>query len=225
VSGAVFLAGGGSPQQEELVWREAFSGARSVAYWPFALPEQQAAGAADWLRTALAELRIETEVEPWTTLDGHRAADLDHVDLLFVGGGSTSRLSQHIRDHGFTDVVREFVGSGGRYYGGSAGAVLACGSIAIAAFADGDEACQELSEGLGLVAGVSVLPHANTFSRQQWRAFAEMVDEPVLAVPEASGLRCTSGVCTVIGPEPVVLVDERGEVSYPRGEACVIDVT
>jgi peptidase E len=117
------LGGGGDASQEREVWRIAFAGVRKVVYWPFALPDERAGRAPEWLRGSLAGLGIQAEVDAWLTLEGRTAAELSPADLLFVGGGTTSKLLEHICEHGFRGHVADHVAQGGRYYGGSAGAV------------------------------------------------------------------------------------------------------
>src|SRR5439155_22807477 len=96
MSGDLYLAGGGTPRQEENVWRAAFAGVCQVLYWPFALPDDRIPGAPDWFRNGLAELGIEVEVDPWSSLAGHDPAELAAADLIFVGGGPPSKLASHL---------------------------------------------------------------------------------------------------------------------------------
>ena len=146
------------------MWRLAFTGVDRVIYWPFALPDERVDGAPAWLRDSLVRLSIQAEVEPWLVLEGHAGAELDSADLLFVGGGTTSKLMEHIRSHGFQDRVADFVARGGRYYGGSAGALIAGESILLAALADDDSRAAANPAALRLFSGVTVL-RTRTYSR------------------------------------------------------------
>ena len=159
----IYLAGGGSHRQEALVWREAFTGITRAVYWPFALPDDRIPEAESWLRTALNDLEIDAQVDVWLSLDGRSPADLRPYELLFVGGGITSKLAVHVLTYGFPQPVVDFVTGGGAYLGGSAGAILACDTITIAALIDDDPAARGLP-GLGLVPGLSVYPHVDTYA-------------------------------------------------------------
>ncbi|HEY3502084.1 MAG TPA: Type 1 glutamine amidotransferase-like domain-containing protein [Actinocatenispora sp.] len=219
MGGCVLLAGGGSPRQEERVWRAAFEGVGRMVYWPFALPDSRIAQAPAWLRAGLDELGIDVEVDAWSSLDGHRPADLGAADLLFVGGGTTSKLARHVHEHRFDQAVRDFVDAGGRYYGGSAGAVLAGASIAVGALADDDDPAAATDDrGLGLVPGVGLLPHANIFAAADQQSWSTTLGQPLLAIPEAGGVRVAGASGTVLGPDPVDLVDGAGRTTYQPGE-------
>ena len=52
------------------------------------------------------------------------------IDALFVGGGNTFCLLQQCRERGLLEQIRERVRAGIPYIGWSAGANLACPSIA-----------------------------------------------------------------------------------------------
>ena len=74
-------------RQEEAVWREAFAGVGSVLYRPLVLPRHQHSTADAWFRASLRQLGLDVHADTSSELRGHRAADLDAYDLLFVGGG------------------------------------------------------------------------------------------------------------------------------------------
>lgn len=116
-------------------------------------------GADSWLRGNLAERWPAVQVSTWTKLDGHEPEELDQFDMLFVGGGNTFDLLEHVLIGGFMDPVPRFVAAGGSYYGGSAGAILAGDSIGIAEAHDQNETRLENFEGLRLTLGSTVLPH------------------------------------------------------------------
>jgi dipeptidase E len=216
--GHLYLAGGGTPRQEENVWRAAFAGVRRVLYWPFALPDDRIPGAPDWFRAGLAELGIEVEVDPWSTLAGHDPAELAAADLVFVGGGTTSKLARHLREHGFDTALRDHLAAGGRYYGGSAGALLPCASIALAAPIDDDTDAALEPAGLGLVAHATVLPHANQFPLADQRRWSAELGERLLSIPEAGGVHLTRSACTVLGPDPVTAVDGPATTTFRPGD-------
>jgi hypothetical protein len=204
----VFLAGGGSPEQESQVWAAAFRGVRRVLYWPLALPSERHHEAQEWLHDSLRRLGIGAEVTTWTGLADHRADELGAHDLLFVGGGTTSRLARQVHEHGFADAVRAFVLAGGGYYGGSAGAILAGDDITLAAHVDGDAEADGVP-GLGLLRGPAVHPHADTLAVDP-RLLAGALGRPVLALDEDSGVRVDADGVTAIGPGRVRLFAGEG---------------
>lgn len=201
VPGSIYL-GCGSADDETPLWQSMLHRSTTrIVYWPFALPGDVCATADDWLRGNLDRLGVGYRLDTWQSLDDHRTSDLnrDDVDLIFVGGGNTFRLLDHIRQRGFVAAVQGFWLAGGDYYGGSAGAVLACETIEIAVGHDPNEPGLEDLTALGLLAGASVLPH---FTEDQLPAASQWAadhDAVVWGLPESAGLQCRDGRATVIG--------------------------
>ncbi|MFT3942743.1 MAG: Type 1 glutamine amidotransferase-like domain-containing protein [Ancrocorticia sp.] len=208
----IYLGGGGSAAQEAQVWQRALHGVDRVLYWPFALPDNMLPGAEEWLTSSLRELGINVEVETWESLAGHSPDELAGFDLLFVGGGSTSKLAQHIRDHEFEVAIHRYLEGGGTYYGGSAGAVLAADSIDIAALVDNDPEAEGVN-GLGLLRDISILPHANFFSSERQQETARELGQKVLLLPEDSGVMYDGDTLRAIGPGEVRFMAPDGEIS------------
>lgn len=194
--------GCGSAENEAPLWRAMLQRDRTkIVYWPFALPPQMRPSADAWLRGNLDTLGVSYELQTWQSLDQHDATELngEKIDLLFVGGGNTFRLLDTVQRHGFTEPVRRFWRAGGDYYGGSAGAVLACQSIAIAEGLDDNEPGLDDLTGLGLVQGAVILPHftdEQLADAERWSARHRMV---VLGLPESVGLHCSDETATVLG--------------------------
>lgn len=208
--GTVYLGGGGSPQDELSVWADMLKEVNRLLYWPFALSGGMLDGADGWLRANLVERWPAIAVSTWTELDGHEPEDLSGFDMLFVGGGNTFTLLDHVAGSGFMDPVRRFVAAGGSYYGGSAGAVLAGGNIAIAEAYDRNETGLEDLAGLGLVRSFNILPHYGPEMEFTGRMWARRQDVPVLGIPERSGLKIEEGQALVLGPEPVYAIRAAG---------------
>lgn len=204
--GTIYLGGGGSPQDELSVWTDMLKQVNRILYWPFALSGGMLDGADGWLRANLAERWPSIAVATWTELDDHEPEDLCEFDLLFVGGGNTFNLLEHVAGSGFMDPVRRFVAAGGTYYGGSAGAVLAGGNIAIADAYDRNETGLEDLAGLGLIPHYNVLPHYGPKMEVTGRMWVRRQDVPVLGIPERSGLKIEEGQAQVLGPEPVYAI-------------------
>lgn len=86
---------------------------------------------------------------------------LTHYDLVWAMGGNTYMLRYEMKRSGFDKIIEELLESGMVYGGDSAGALVACASIAGVELADDPEFAEEvLSEGLGLISAV-VLPHVD----------------------------------------------------------------
>lgn len=204
VTGSIYLGGGGDATAEEALWRAMLPTKRRVLYWPFALSDDMLHGAEEWLSTSLAGLGLDVELETWFDLRGHHPEELAHADLLFVGGGNTFKLLQCLRDAGFAEAITRFVGHGGDYYGGSAGAVLACADISVAVGVDENEAGLTDLTGLGLTSGFAVLPHYEDHQRPVARRWSTDHAQVLLGIPERSGLVCRDGFVQVEGHAAVV---------------------
>lgn len=212
---ALFLAGGGSVKDESLVWQAAFDGVSRVHYWPFALPAERVKDAERWLRTSLNELAIQVEVITWETTQS-RNLEVGEADLLFVGGGLTSRLASALRRAGLIEPIRHLLAEGGRYYGGSAGALLPSERITLAAMLADDPAAQDMP-GLGVLRGPVVMPHANRYPDATPHEAAEALGHPVLAIAETSGVVVDGQRFKVLGHDTVRLARGGDVVTLPPG--------
>lgn len=195
----MFLAGGGTPEQEMRVWQDAFAGEPAVLHWPFALSAERVSAAGSWLVGALGQLSLPATVTVWESLDGHHPSELDHFDVIAVGGGLTSRLARHLRDHRFDRPLAAYIEAGGTYYGGSAGAILPCAEITLAGMIEDDPASASMP-GLALLADAGILPHADTFPRELAGDLASALGHDVISLPENSGVRIEGAELTAIGP-------------------------
>lgn len=204
--GTIYLGGGGSPEDELLVWADMLQETKRVLYWPFALHGEMLESADSWLRGSLAERWPSVQVSTWTKLDGHAPEELAQFDMLFVGGGNTFDLLGHVVSNGFMSPVQQFVATGGSYYGGSAGAILAGDSIGIAEAHDQNETRLEDFEGLRLTLGSTILPHYAPNEEGTGRLWSRKQGMTVLGKPERSGLKIKDGQARVLGREPVYVI-------------------
>jgi dipeptidase E len=215
--GVVYLGGGGTGQDEALLWERMLGRCRRLLYWPFALEGNMLAGAEVWLRDQLAQRGFLPQIQTWTTLEGKDAANLGDFDLLFVGGGNTFFLLHHLRTHGFVEPVRQWVEAGGNYYGGSAGAILATDSIAIAGRADSNDVGLLDLDGLGLLPAVGLLPHYTAEQQDRAQSISRDLGQPVVGVPEAAGLVVDKDAVETVGPEPVWTVTSASTAKHAPG--------
>lgn len=199
MTGIIYLAGGGSAEDDQPLWRVMLPRVRRILYWPLALPTAQHAAAHDWLVDSLRRFGFTAEVESWTTLRDRSPDELNSFDLLFVGGGNTFNLLQCVRDNNFIEPVHRFVAQGGAYYGGSAGAVLACDDIGIADGHDPNEPGLTDLRALGLVSGIAILPHYTPDQETAAQKWATDNRTRLIGLPETSGLIVTDGSLQPVG--------------------------
>jgi len=119
------------PQGRYLRWPEAslrgfLAGAGTVAFVPFAGVTVAFDAYTAKVRDVFAPMGLEVR-------SVHEAADaaklLRGADAIAVGGGNTWRLLERLQATGLLDVIRDRALAGVRYFGWSAGAVLACPTI------------------------------------------------------------------------------------------------
>lgn len=218
MTGTIYLGGGGGAADEAALWRRMLSDKRRVVYWPFALGPRRVHAAADWLTGSLKDLDQDVEVETWTDLSRHTPDQLASSELLFVGGGNTFHLLHHVRRHGFLDAVRAFVADGGDYYGGSAGAILACANIEIAELCDENDVDLTDLTALGLVTGLAVLPHFAEDQLAEVREWSARHERVVLGIPERSGVALRAGTAEVLGDEAIWEVSRDEATTRLPGE-------
>lgn len=195
----IYLAGGGSAADDQPLWQTMLPGVHRILYWPLALPGERHAAAHDWLVDSLRHFGFTAEVESWTTLRNHAATELAEFDLLFVGGGNTFNLLHQVRENEFVEPVRRFVADGGVYYGGSAGAVLACNDIAIAEGHNPNEPGLTDLRALGLVPGVSILPHYSPDQEMTARKWTADKGIRLIGLPETAGLIASGESLRLVG--------------------------
>jgi dipeptidase E len=212
----VYLGGGGSADDEASLWRMFLRPGRRVVCWPQAIPPRQYDVAELWLRRALAPYDV-PKVELWADLGDHDADELDPDDLVFVIGGNTFDLLHHLQTRDALDLARTHVARGGAYYGGSAGAVLAGADIAVAAFADPNDAGVTDTSALRLIGAAIVRPHHTTDDRAEAWGWAAQ-GFTVLGIPEDAGVAVVDGVARNAGPADVDVVTAHGLVVLAAGE-------
>jgi dipeptidase E len=215
MNGTVYLGGGGSAEDESLLWDELFGTPGRVLYWPFALPASKHAGAAEWLRGSLAG-RGSFDVQVWSSLGGRDPAALSSFDVIFIGGGDTYDLLDEITGHEFAAPLCRYVASGGVLYGGSAGACLAGTDISIDEESAASRPDMRDSAGLGLVPLV-VRPHYTADLSGPLHGWAAEHGETVLGIPERGGAVFTGGGLRCTGPEPLRLFSGQADLAIPPG--------
>lgn len=212
----VYLGGGGTPADEAAVWRLFLRPSRRVVCWPWSLPPSQFEMAELWLRRQLAPYDV-PRVVLWHDIGDHDVDELGPDDVVFVLGGNTFDLLHHLQTRDALDLPREHVRRGGVFYGSSAGAVLAGADIAVATFADPNDAGVTDTRGLGLLGDAIVRPHYSPEDRDDsWEWTGQGFT--VLGIPEDAGLSVVDGVARNAGPAEVEVLTATGLQVLAPGE-------
>ena len=132
---------------------------------------------------------------------------LRRARLLFLPGGSPSRLLDALRATGVDEVLRDLLAAGGVVAGSSAGAMVLGGwTVLPDRRSDGRPA---VVRGLAVVPDVVVVPHWSGSGRADWleAVSAAAPDEvAVLGVPEQSGVLVQNGRLSSVGAAATTLL-------------------
>lgn len=111
--------GGGYLEHASAAIRSLFSGARKIAFVPFAIADQ--VGYWERARAGLRDLGVDVlRVEEGSAA----AATLAAADAIFIGGGNTFRLLDRLQKARVLPSIRDRVRHGMPYLGSSAGTVI-----------------------------------------------------------------------------------------------------
>ncbi|MBS3174520.1 Type 1 glutamine amidotransferase-like domain-containing protein [Candidatus Woesearchaeota archaeon] len=84
--------------------------------------------------------------------------EIKSYDVIYVCGGNTFYLLYKIKESGFDKIIKNFVSAGKLYFGVSAGTIICCPNIKIAAPFDNNDVGLKNFRGLNLI-NVILSPH------------------------------------------------------------------
>jgi cyanophycinase len=200
------------------------AGGRPVTIVPAAaVPEggQEQAGrnGVDWFRALGAtEVRSTGWVEGESARDPAIARAVRDSNLIFLPGGSPRYLAEALQGSPVWEAIAAAHASGAVVGGSSAGAMVLCGVFY-------DPVDQRVRAGLGLLPGICILPHYDTFGRT-WvhtlhRAAAGVL---LVGIDEETGIvnDGPDGRWTVYGKGAVTLHGPDGEAVYRGGKQLAL---
>jgi dipeptidase E len=213
-SGRIILAGGGDakdsrPLDELFAFWVGPQG--RVLYLPVALRGSRSFDTClAWITGIFAPLNI-TSMTMWTDLTEHRSNELESFDAVYIGGGNTFSLLAELIDSGFDRYLRMYARGGGIVYGGSAGAVVLGKNIRTVSHMDRNDIGLAEVEGLNLADDHAIYPHYEPQNDRRIEEFVQTYRQPVLAIPERSGVVIDSGRMRAVGFEPSYRFDHHGK--------------
>ena len=221
----IYLGGGGSARDEGAVFAVAFQPdpTKRVIIWPWAQPETSWSGITTWLKDSLAALGLTPELE----IGSAPHFGLDNSDIIVIPGGNTFRLLAHMQKHDLIPRLKAYLANGGKFYGGSAGAVIAGSDIGIIdrqlGGMDPDEIGTTDRTALNLLNGWVVYPHFE----EMWRSHCEqwsLKGSKVLAIAEKGGLQYENrtGIAVNLGPEDIWLFEQGKGLRWRAREEQVL---
>jgi dipeptidase E len=202
----VALAGGGGADDSRLL-DEVFAAwiglQGKLLYWPIALRGiRPFPSCLEWLTTTFAPLQV-THITMWTDLSDHQASELEEFDAVYIGGGNTFALLAQLQKSGLERYLRAHVQRGKPVYGGSAGAVVLGRDIRTVTHLDRNDVGLTETKGLDLADGHAIWVHYQPQDDDPIRAYVQQYQQPVLAIPERSGIVINKEGLNTVGYEPV----------------------
>jgi cyanophycinase-like exopeptidase len=178
-------------------------GQRRIEYW-----SSLAASHFDSIGAAVETLPV---LDRTGANDPGLAAIIDGAGMVFLSGGNPAHLVTSLRDTPVWTAVVEAWKKGTVVAGCSAGAMAM--SAAVPAFRSSH------STGLGLVKGITVLPHFDRYGKMM-KPMAQLRDRllTVVGIDEVTALHGGPGSWTVHGPGAVHVFAPGGQVRYRAGE-------
>lgn len=211
----IFISGGGSEKDSYLLDKEFVDEIvamrkGSVLYIPLAMEEDRYASCYDWIINSLMDITEEfIDIEMWTNLDNKTLDDLKKFSAIYIGGGNTFKLLQHIYNSNFSDVLMEYINEGGIVYGGSAGAIILGKNINTVP--EENDADYKHEKGLSIIGEYSIICHYQENLDANIGQYLVLYNNPVIALSEKTGLVISGKKARVAGSAPAVIFDINGK--------------
>ena len=210
----IILAGGGGAEDSRLLDEllASWLGPQGkLLYLPIALRGIRSFDSClEWINETFTPLNI-TQITMWTDLAGHRFDELERFDAIYIGGGNTFSLLAELMDSGFDGYLRTYAKEGGIIYGGSAGAVVLGKDIRTVSHVDRNEVGLTEVRCLNLAEEHTIYPHYEPGDDHVIQEFVQEHQQPVLAIPERSGVVIDSGRMCTVGFEPSYRFTDQGK--------------
>jgi cyanophycinase len=169
-------------------------------------PERAVEHAKRWFESMGATARGLMLLTRRDAVDDSLAAELRSARFIYLGGGSPMHLRSVLKDSAAWEAISAAWREGAVVAGSSAGAMVLCDAMV-------DPRGGALTLGLGLVSGLAVLPHYDTWSPEKAQRTVQLATGHlrIAAVDERTALvRHPSGTWAAAGSgEVTVYVDGR----------------
>lgn len=207
----IFLSGGGGSDDSVLLDKEFIKELRvhkKLLYIPVAMDQNFLTyeSCYDWIIKTIGDISDDfIDIVMWTDLKNKKIDDLSKFDAIYIGGGNTFNLLQVINDTSFIQPLKDFILSGGVVYGGSAGAIILGKSINTVS--EENDNNYHYEDGLDVINGYSIICHYQGSLDKKIIEYIEKYKNPVIALPERTGLIVGNKQAAVYGFESAVLFE------------------
>jgi cyanophycinase-like exopeptidase len=183
-----------------------------VIYFPTAAANEGKAVVSFWAEKALTHLQAVGAIVEIAMILNRAQADnppitsaIEQADVIYLGGGLPQVYLEILRDTATWQAIIRRHQAGAWIFGASAGAMI-LGEACLVTNAQGDYPPDEWSRGFGLLPGVGIAPHFDTFSHQWIDNITTTRPEKIqlLGIDEQTALVAQSDGWQVIGRGKVV---------------------
>lgn len=191
VSGGQLYLGGGGGAEDSVELDKRFLSAlnnKKIVYIPIALTPRDGGyeSCYDWITSTLTNASNDfIEITMWTDLNNKKLNDLENFGGVYIGGGNTYKLLDHLFKTGFNKTLTDYYYNGGLVYGGSAGAIILGKTISI--ISEENNADYTHESGLNLLNEKSVICHFTDQKETKISKFIQDSKTDVIALTERTG--------------------------------------
>ena len=212
----LYLSGGGYGKQSEDIDRlfsKNIDKTKPVLYIPIAMDTNKHPypECLEWIKNNFKKYNVKDFVM-WTEKELYSAQEKNISDFggIYIGGGNTFYLSNHMRSSGFWNLLEMAVEKDLNIYGSSAGAAIFSKTIIPAFSADKNDVSLEDFNGMNCIYQYHFWAHYN-------QAYDQIISEfdkkyklnKIVGVPEDAALFISNNTITNIGKSPIIFFENR----------------
>ena len=209
--GTMYLSGGGDSDQTTILDTLFINSLpkKEILYIPIAMERDVIGYEAcyDWLTNVVSRLSSDF-FDISMILNLEEIKNIKKFPAIYIGGGNTYKLLKAINQSGFSEILRDYIQSGGIVYGGSAGAII-LGKDISAVIDENTKYNYNSSIGLSLIGKYSIICHYEEGKNERIVNYLGRNNNPVIAIPEGVGLVVKDNSMTVVGVGPITIFEDK----------------
>jgi dipeptidase E len=190
---------------------------KKILYIPVAWKSGDFDECYEWFYSTFSNLGV-TDFEMWTDLYNKSLGDLKQFGGIYLGGGNTFSLLDHIKKSQFGKLLVKSIKNGIPVYGGSAGAIILGKDIEIAGLGvDSDSNDINLKDfsGFNLVNDYLIQCHYESDQDKELINFSK--NSKLIALSERSGILVEDNKINVVGFESAYVFKDGVKTEFKVG--------
>ncbi|MDP4012193.1 MAG: Type 1 glutamine amidotransferase-like domain-containing protein [Candidatus Nanoarchaeia archaeon] len=208
MSGKIFLAGGGSPEESVEIdksFKECLVNNPKVIFISLARSPEKREKSIKWFK----EIYSFTEVLHLESSEQLNKKELINFDCIYICGGNTFRLLDNLSRSGILKILKDFNKLGKPIYGGSAGAIILGKRIDTAKHLDENVIGRLDFNGLDFLNGFSIVCH---YKEQDKEIIKNYAKTRILCLPEDAGIIVEGNYVKVLGNNCLFMLNEEEKI-------------